>query len=296
MRMASMTPGAAVTAVILVAAALVAGTALAQQVPGQPVPDPSGQVELLPGALVPGQDVTGRSIPMDTGTPADTGTLVETVPQQRFEAEPQAEVEAQPRFVRAPGTDGMEVTPLGPPGEPGAEDEGGAGVAVIRESGDVLTPRGPDDAAPVEGGPAGRAAARANRFKSAPQDGGIRTGPTGPAVPIDPAPTELRQGVRLRELDKMTGQTETFELAVGETRQVDRLKIRLDACRSPQGNDTHGTIAFLKIWDVRTPEDEAFSGWMFAESPSLSALDHPRYDLWVISCTTSSIAASAPSE
>ena len=95
----------------------------------------------------------------------------------------------------------------------------------------------------------------------------------------------------------MTGQTETFELAVGETRQVDRLKIELDACRSPEGNDTHGTMAFLKVWDTKHPrQDEVFSGWMFAESPALSAIDHPRYDLWVISCTTSAVAGSASSK
>lgn len=120
--------------------------------------------------------------------------------------------------------------------------------------------------------------------------------PPGPVVPIDPPPTDLRAGARLRELDKMTGQTKTFEIGVGETREIDRLRIELAACRSPEDNDMHGTMAFLKVWDTRSPEAAAFSGWMFAESPALSALDHPRYDLWVISCTTSDVATSDPSE
>jgi len=56
-------------------------------------------------------------------------------------------------------------------------------------------------------------------------------------------------------------------------------------------------MAFLRIWDTKTPDaPAAFSGWMFAESPALSALDHPRYDLWVISCTTLADGESAASE
>ncbi|HLS19439.1 MAG TPA: DUF2155 domain-containing protein [Paracoccaceae bacterium] len=89
------------------------------------------------------------------------------------------------------------------------------------------------------------------------------------------------------------------------------MKIAVEACRSPETNDPHGTFAFLKVRDMRAAEEapdedegngkgeesgEAFSGWMFAQSPSLSALDHPRYDLWVISCTTSEVAQSSGSE
>ena len=31
----------------------------------------------------------------------------------------------------------------------------------------------------------------------------------------------------------------------------------------------------------------AFSGWMVASSPALNALDHSRYDIWVLRCMTS---------
>jgi len=118
-----------------------------------------------------------------------------------------------------------------------------------------------------------------------------------PVAPIRTPETVLQYGARLRQLDKMTGTIQTYDIPVGETRRVERLRIRLDACRSPGENDTHGTMAFLKIWDTKHPDDPAaFSGWMFADSPALSALDHPRYDLWVISCTTISGEASAASE
>ena len=68
---------------------------------------------------------------------------------------------------------------------------------------------------------------------------------------------------------------------------VQAKRVELAACRSPEGNDVHGTMAFLKIWDTRSPDDAAFSGWMFADSPALNAVDHAVYDVWLIECKTS---------
>jgi len=121
----------------------------------------------------------------------------------------------------------------------------------------------------------------------------------GPRLPeeITPVETVARPGARLRQLDKMTGATRTFEVGAGETREGERLSIRLAACRAPEDNAVHGTKAFLKIWDRKYDRAEPdFSGWMFAESPALSALDHPRFDVWVISCTTSEGAVASGSE
>ena len=140
---------------------------------------------------------------------------------------------------------------------------------------------------------------RSRRFRRAPDRSASTSGVqiAAPIVPIAAPDTVLQAGARLRQLDKMTGQTETFDIAVGEVRRIARLQIRLDACRAPEDNDTHGTMAFMQIWDTKRPEaPPAFSGWMFAESPALSALDHPRYDLWVINCTTSGAVNSVPTE
>ena len=141
-------------------------------------------------------------------------------------------------------------------------------------------------------GPA--AAPRDSRFKPAP----FRTLEIpGQAEPIELVETALRGGARMRQLDKMTGRTRTFEIVAGTEEMVDRLRVRLEACRSPDDNALHGTMAFVQIWDTgRAGDAPVFSGWMFAESPALSALDHSRYDLWVISCTTSAGEAPAASE
>lgn len=134
---------------------------------------------------------------------------------------------------------------------------------------------------------------RDERFKPAP----FKT-PEVPMVPerIEPVATVPKPGARLRQLDKMTGRAETVEIAAGGEVIVDRLRVRLEACRAPEDNAEHGTMAFVQVWDMKEPQaPPVFSGWMFAESPALSAMDHPRYDLWVMSCTTSAGEASSAS-
>lgn len=137
---------------------------------------------------------------------------------------------------------------------------------------------------------------RAKRFLQAPEGRIDRTSTAADAVvPISTPETTFNRGAQVRQLDKMTGQIETYEIAVGQTLQVARLRVRLEACRAPADGTRHGTIAFLKIWDTKIADQDAvFSGWMFAKSPALSALDHQRYDFWVIKCTTSAAVTSEP--
>jgi hypothetical protein len=88
----------------------------------------------------------------------------------------------------------------------------------------------------------------------------------------------------LRWLDKLTGETADIELFRGQEAVSGRLTIRLDACRYPSDNPTSDAEAHLTIREsgVAAP---VFDGWMIASSPGLSALDHPRYDVWVLRCS-----------
>lgn len=87
----------------------------------------------------------------------------------------------------------------------------------------------------------------------------------------------------LRWLDKLTGQTEDVELGRGQSASWGRLTIQLDECRYPKANPASDAIAHLTIRDSEVA-DPVFAGWMIASSPALSALDHPRYDVWVLTC------------
>ena len=75
-----------------------------------------------------------------------------------------------------------------------------------------------------------------------------------------------------------------IDVRVGETVRFGRLEILAETCRVPRGDEAGDAYAFLRIRDVRETAPR-FSGWMFASSPALSALDHPRYDVWVVSCS-----------
>ena len=87
----------------------------------------------------------------------------------------------------------------------------------------------------------------------------------------------------LRGLDTITGTVGNFQISVGETLQFERLNVTLEACRYPRDDIDRDAFALLTIQDIR--EDTVrFRGWMVASSPALAALDHPRYDIWVISC------------
>ena len=89
--------------------------------------------------------------------------------------------------------------------------------------------------------------------------------------------------LHLRGLDTLNGTTRDLDLEVGQTIRYGYLEIAAEACRVPRGDAAADAYAFLRIRDLRE-EAPRFSGWMFASSPAVSALDHPRYDVWVLSC------------
>lgn len=95
-------------------------------------------------------------------------------------------------------------------------------------------------------------------------------------------------GAVLRGLDKLNGQVEDFELQNGYSIGFGQLRVDLAECRHPEDNATGEAYAFLTIYDGPAVGDPAFQGWMIASSPALSAMDHARYDVWVLRCTTAS--------
>lgn len=93
-------------------------------------------------------------------------------------------------------------------------------------------------------------------------------------------------GAVLRALDKTSGQTTDIEISAGATKRLGQLQIVMNDCRYPRGNPSGNAYAALEISEAGRA-GTLFSGWMIASAPALSALEHPRYDVWVIRCTTS---------
>jgi len=93
--------------------------------------------------------------------------------------------------------------------------------------------------------------------------------------------------VQLQALDKSTARTITLKAKVGETIQYGSLFIKVQACRKSDPLEKPESASFIQVWEVPLNSDKSewvFSGWMFASSPALSAMDHAVYDVWVLDC------------
>lgn len=109
------------------------------------------------------------------------------------------------------------------------------------------------------------------------------------------------QSATLRTLDKITGRSTDIEINLDEPIVFGSLTVAMRACFRTPPEEPPESAAFLQIYgqQARAEGDEVateqiaetieetkplFSGWMFASSPGLSALEHPVYDVWVIRC------------
>jgi len=100
----------------------------------------------------------------------------------------------------------------------------------------------------------------------------------------------------LQGLDKITARISTFEAPVDQIVRFGTFEIIARTCHKTPPEEPPERAAFLEITEVRpdSPSEPIFTGWMFASSPALSAVEHPVYDVWVIDCkSTSSSAASS---
>ncbi len=94
----------------------------------------------------------------------------------------------------------------------------------------------------------------------------------------------------LRGLDKVTARISAIEAQIDRPVRFGSLEITVRDCRTRPPEEPPETTAFLEVVELKPDEEPAtvFSGWMFASSPALSAMEHPVYDVWVIDCTIAS--------
>jgi hypothetical protein len=87
-------------------------------------------------------------------------------------------------------------------------------------------------------------------------------------------------------LDKITGRITNFDVYMNETVQFGALQITPRACYSRPPTETQRTSVFIEVDQVslKGQVQRIFTGWMFADSPALNAIDHPVYDIWLVDC------------
>jgi hypothetical protein len=128
--------------------------------------------------------------------------------------------------------------------------------------------------------------------------GGRKPAPAPAPTTESPPPATLAEahadahGVKrmaiLRALDKISGRTTDIDAPAGIPVRYGPLIITAQYCYTVPPQEPPETTAFVQIdeADPGQPEKRLFSGWMFASSPALNALEHPTYDVWVINCKT----------
>ena len=107
-------------------------------------------------------------------------------------------------------------------------------------------------------------------------------------------------------LDKITGRITNFDVYIDETVQFGALQLTPRVCYTRPPTETQRTSVFLEVDQVslKGGTQRIFTGWMFADSPALNAIDHPVYDIWLVDCKQQSdtpppdnaAAAEAPIE
>lgn len=87
-------------------------------------------------------------------------------------------------------------------------------------------------------------------------------------------------------LDKITGRIIAFEVAVNETVQFGALQLTPKVCYTRPVTERPQTTSFVEVDEISASNEykRLFSGWMFAASPGLNAIEHPVYDIWLTGC------------
>ncbi len=91
-------------------------------------------------------------------------------------------------------------------------------------------------------------------------------------------------------IDKISGRITTFDVYIDETVKFGQLEITPRVCYSRPSTEKPKTTSFLEVDEITLDRRirRIFTGWMFAESPGLNAIEHPVNDVWLVACKQTS--------
>jgi hypothetical protein len=97
-------------------------------------------------------------------------------------------------------------------------------------------------------------------------------------------------------LDKVTGRIISFDVYINETVQFGALRVTPRTCHTQPPTEEPNTMVFAEVDEITLDSRirRIFTGWMFAASPGLNAVDHPVYDVWLKDCKLSSDVPPPP--
>lgn len=108
-----------------------------------------------------------------------------------------------------------------------------------------------------------------------------------PAPKVAAPPQRIKNPIaEFAGIDKITGRIITFDVYVDETVQFGALQVTPRVCYSRPENEEPKTDSFVEVDEITLDRKirRIFTGWMFAESPGLNAVEHAVYDVWLKGC------------
>ena len=171
-----------------------------------------------------------------------------------------------------------------PPSGPPPVDTAPPASAPMNGPGTIVSPT------PSNSAPAANSADEATDTP-APPPKPVAKPPSPPPGP--PLPTRTPTAI-MQVLDKVTAETLQFEAPVGRAIRYKTLVMTVRVCETRGASDPEPRPSAYVVMDTRAlavPGHEpprakrVFDGWMFANAPSLHALEHPIYDAWLVGCS-----------
>jgi hypothetical protein len=186
-------------------------------------------------------------------------------PQQRQQVPPRPQQQGMPERIGPgrPPSQAIQTEPLAPP------------------PGGIAAPEPSRQATPTPGLPAG-----VRQPRGTPQPSNTAPQPGDEIISEPPTQKIENQQAVFSGLDKITGRIISFDVAIGETVQFGALQVVPRVCYTRPPTETPNTDAFLEVSEVTLQGEvrRIFTGWMFAASPGLHAVEHPIYDIWLTDC------------
>lgn len=130
--------------------------------------------------------------------------------------------------------------------------------------------------------------------RGTPQPANTTPQPGDEVIATPPAQKIPNQTAVFSGLDKITGRIISFDVALGETVQFGALQVVPRVCYTRPPTEAAATDAFVEVSEVTLQGEvrRIFSGWMFAASPGLNAVEHPIYDVWLTDCKHPTMAVA----
>lgn len=142
------------------------------------------------------------------------------------------------------------------------------------------------------------------RASSSGSGSGSGSGATEQVVAPAVAPVLPRQRLAvavLQGLDKSTARSLRFYAPVGQTVRYEGLVVTARSCEQTNPEEARqDSWAYLDVFSQPRPvrgrpatePRRVYRGWMSAQAPTVSPMQHPAYDVWLIECRASAPAST----